>query len=174
MPRRKKVIEEEHVPEIPDAPEEEAAVPPPTAPEDIPLGLRLSEEERRAAALAHGSILLNLVTGLGGPVVALVIWLLYERKSDFVGWHALQSLVFQVVVLLLTALVGAISVVLWLFTALLSPILVGFCLVPFALGFSFITLALLVGSLIYGCAGALRVLQGQDFRYRWVSEWIGK
>ena len=125
------------------------------------------------AAVAHGSILLNLVSGgLLGPVVALLVWLLYDRKSEYVSWHALQALVFQGLALLLFLGLGVISAMLWAVVALLTPIVVGFCLIPFALALTTITAALVVGSLIYGCAGALAVLDGRDFRYRWVADWI--
>lgn len=177
MPRRKQeeVAPVEVTPQgTPETPGVAEASTPPVVPEVLPAlpASGPTPEERRAAALAHGSILLNLVTGVGGPVVALIIWLLYDRKSEYASEHALQALVFQTISLLLALLFGTIAVVLWLITAALIPVAVGFCLVPFSLGFSTITAALIVGSLIYGCAGALAVLDGREFRYRWVSDWI--
>ncbi len=124
------------------------------------------------AAVAHGSILLNLVTGLGGAVVALLIYLFYDRKSEFVSWHALQSLVFQGISLLLTLLLGGISAILWLVALPLTAVVVGYCLVPFALSFTLLTIVVALGSLVYGCAAALAVLEGRDFRYRWVADLI--
>ena len=138
----------------------------------VPAAVGPVQAERRAAAWAHGSILLNLITGVGGPVLALIIWLIHDRKSEYAGEQALQAVVFQTIALLLTLLFGTIAVVLWLVTAALIRVAVGLCLVPFALGFSTITAALIVGSLIYGCAGALAALDGRDFRYRWVADWI--
>jgi len=184
MPRRKKeeeaAVSTEVTPQDVPAPvTEPPAAPPPvesSAPPEPPAVVPApvsggpSQEERRAAAVAHGGILLNLVTGVGGPVLALIIWLLYERKSAYASEQALQALVFQTIAMLLTLVFGAIAVVLWLITAALMP--VGLCLVPFSLGFSTITAALIVGSLIYGCVGALAVLDGREFRYRWVADWI--
>jgi uncharacterized Tic20 family protein len=138
----------------------------------VPAAGRPTAEERRAAAFAHGGILLNLVTGIGGPVLALVLWLLYDRKSEYAAWHALQALFFQTISLLLFLFLGVITALLWAVTGLLMPVVVGFCLLPLALGFTTITAALVVGSLIYGCAGALAVMDGRDFRYRWVADWI--
>jgi uncharacterized Tic20 family protein len=129
-------------------------------------------DERRIAALAHGSILLNLLTVIGGPIVALVLWLMYSKKSKYIDWHALQALVFQGAVLIAMLVLGGISTILWVVAVPLLQVAVGFCLLPFALGFTLITVALLVGSLIYGCAGALAVLEGQDFRYRWIADLI--
>jgi uncharacterized Tic20 family protein len=182
MPRKKK---EELVDEPVAAPPEEVmpAEPAPPAEADLAPAAEVAApalapaartvEERRMAAVAHGSILLNLVSGgLFGPLVALIVWLLYDRKSEYVSWHALQALVFQVISLLLFLVLGGVTAMLWAVTAVLIPAVVGFCLVPMVLGFSTVTVALLVGSLIYGCAGALAVLDGQDFRYRWVADWI--
>jgi len=154
------------------APQLESPPLPPAVPAATAAAPGLTAEERWAAAIAHGSILLNLVTGILGPVVALVIWLLYERKSRYVAWHALQSLVFQAVALVLILALGAIAGLLWALVIPLMAVVIGCCLAPFALGFTLITAALLIGSLIYGCAGALTVLEGRDFRYRWVADWI--
>ena len=132
-----------------------------------------SLEERRLAAVAHGSTLLNLISGgIFGPLVALVLWLLYDRKSEYISWHALQALVFQVLSLLLFLVLGGITAALWAITGVLLQVVVGFCLVPIALGCTAITAAVGVGGLVYGCAGALSVLDGRDFRYRWVADWI--
>ncbi|MBN1484453.1 MAG: DUF4870 domain-containing protein [Chloroflexia bacterium] len=137
-----------------------------------PVGPPSSTEEQRLAAIAHGSVLLNLFTGVGGPIVALILWLLYSKKSKYVDWHALQALIFQVGVLLLLLLLGGVSAALWAVTIPLLYLVVGFCLLPFALGFSLLTIGVLLGGLVYGCAGALAVLEGQDFRYRWIADMI--
>lgn len=173
-------------PENPDDRLAPAALPPSAGPEAPPLDEKSPEpavaapaaagptlEERRLAAVAHGSILLNLVSGgIFGPVTALVLWLLYDRKSEYVSWHALQALVLQVTSLLIFLVLGGATALLWVVTVVLMPAVVGFCLVPIALGFSTATAALVVGALVYGCAGAIAVLNGQDFRYRWVADWI--
>jgi uncharacterized Tic20 family protein len=52
--------------------------------------------ERTWSILAHLSILLNLITGIGGPVAALIIWLLYKDRSQKLAFRALQSLWYQV------------------------------------------------------------------------------
>ncbi len=47
--------------------------------------------------LAHLSILANLVTGLLGPVIALVIYLALKDRSRYVAEQAMQSFIFQLV-----------------------------------------------------------------------------
>src|ERR671933_1733065 len=82
-----------------------------------------AQEERTWSVLAHLSMFLNLFTGFLGPVVALVIWLVYRDRSRKVAFHALQSMWYQVAWLVILA-IG------WAFTGLLMLILIGFLLVP--------------------------------------------
>lgn len=180
MPRKKKeelsqepAAAAEQVPLVDTPPPVAETIPVPVPTESAPGPSGPTLEERRLAAVAHGSILLNLVSGgLFGPLVALVLWLLYDRKSEYVSWHALQALVFQVISLLLFLVLGTVTAMLGTVTAVLVQAVVGLCLVPMVLGFGAVTAALVVGSLVYGCAGALSVLDGRDFRYRWVADWI--
>ena len=52
---------------------------------------RLSpSEERMWAMLAHLSVLINLVTGAFGPIVALIIYLVYKDRSRYVAYQSLQ------------------------------------------------------------------------------------
>jgi len=53
-----------------------------------------SQDEKTLAALAHASMLLNIVSGLGGLLVAFLIWMTQRDKSRYVEDQALQSLVF--------------------------------------------------------------------------------
>jgi len=54
-------------------------------------------DERTWGMLSHLSVLLNLVTGFAGPIAALIIYLIYKDRSRFVAYHALQSMVFQLI-----------------------------------------------------------------------------
>ena len=63
----------------------------------------ITQDDKVLAALAHGSILLGAVTsGIGGIVAALIIWLTQKDKSAYAAAQALQALVYQVAVTLLT------------------------------------------------------------------------
>ena len=69
-------------------------------PNPAPLLQPLSQaDERTWAMLAHLSILVNLVTGVLGPVAALVIYLVYKDRSRYVAYQAMQSFLFQIIVL---------------------------------------------------------------------------
>lgn len=70
--------------------------PPPHAPMARPLGYP-SEDERLFGAAAHG---LSFVEG--GVFGPLVVYLLKKNDSEFVAFHALQSLYFGLAFLLVT------------------------------------------------------------------------
>lgn len=126
-------------------------------------------DERTWGMLAHLSTLLNLVTGFGGPIAALIIYLVYRDRSRFVAYHALQSMIFQ----LLWWFGGGVLIgLMWAIVGGLSMILVGIILIPFALLLTPVFLLLPVGALVYGVVGAVQVNQGQDFKYWLVGDWV--
>ena len=118
------------------------------------------QDERTWSMLSHLSILLNLVTGIGRAVAALVIWLVYKDRSPRVGFHALQSLWYQVAwIVILT--VG------WIVTGILMIVFIGFLLVP----------VMLIASLIpfvHQCYAAYKVNQGVDYRYPFIADMVDR
>lgn len=128
------------------------------------IGLSPSEE-RTWAMLAHLSILINLVSGVLGPIIALIIYLVYKDRSRYVAYQSLQSLIFQLV-----AWVGAGIIIgaAWTITSILTAVVVGICLIPFAILISFLPL----GALIYGIVAAVQCSQGTDFKYWLVGDWV--
>jgi uncharacterized protein len=134
---------------------------PPTQPPE-PL---TPSEERTWAMLAHLSVLLNLVTGILGPVAALIIYLVYRDRSRYVAYQSLQSLVMQLILWLGG---GLITAFVWAIVGALSVIIVGICLIPFAILVS----ALPLVALVYGVIGAIQTNQGQDFRYWLIGDWV--
>lgn len=117
-----------------------------------------TQDEKTMAMLAHGSILLNVFSGFGGIIVALIIWLVKKNESPWVGFQALQSFIYQVIA-------GSALVVIWAISLALMMIIVGFLCLPFAL---LLTLA----TLIYALYGAYRCYQGYDFRYLWLGDFL--
>ncbi len=117
-----------------------------------------SRDENTWSALAHLSVLLNLFTGFLGPVAALVIWAMYKDRSQRVGFHALQSLWYQVAWLV-------ILVVGWTLTTILMIVLVGFLLVPVMIVVSLVPF-------VHMSYAAYKVNQGVDYRYPWISELV--
>lgn len=116
------------------------------------------QDERMWSMLAHLSILLNLITGIGGPIGALVIWLVYKERSPRVAFHAQQSLWYQVAWIVILA-VG------WILTTILMLVVVGFLLIPV------MALASLV-PFVHQCYAAYKVYQGVDYRYPFIADMV--
>jgi uncharacterized Tic20 family protein len=116
------------------------------------------EDERTWSMIAHLSVLLNLITGLGGPVAALIIWLVYKDRSEKVAFHALQSLWYQIAWIVILA-VG------WSVTFVLMFVLIGFLLIP-------VMVLLSLVPFVHQCYAAYKVYQGVDYRYPIIAHMI--
>ena len=148
--------------------EEEAVTPEPLLPPPSPGSIPTSTEQNWAM-LAHLSILLNLITGILGPVVALIIYLVYKDRSRYIAYQSLQSIIFQLIVWVGVGLViGAI----WLITGILSIVLIGLLLIPFSLLATLFLLVVPLASLIYGVYAGIKCSHGEDFRYWLIGDWV--
>jgi uncharacterized Tic20 family protein len=115
--------------------------------------------------IAHLSVLANLVTGFFGPIVAIVIYLVYKDRSRYVAYQSMQAFVFQLIAWVGGgALVGAA----WAISGLLSAVLIGLLCMPFACLLSFLPLA----ALVYGVIGGVQASQGADFKYWLIGDWV--
>jgi len=123
-----------------------------------------ASEERTWAMLAHLSVLVNLITGSLGPVVALVIFLIFKDRSKYVAFQSLQATLFQLVWWL-----GAWIVLggLWAITGLMSIVLIGLLCIPFVCVLSLLP----VYPLVHGTIGAIQCSSGDDFEYFWIGPW---
>jgi hypothetical protein len=76
----------------------------------------------------------------------------------------------------LVAVMAVWIAIAWTVSGLLSAVLVGLLLMPFALLLTLLTIALLVcipfAWLGYGLYAAYQVYQGRDFRYWSIGEWL--
>ena len=130
-------------------------------PEVVPLS---PSDERTWAMLAHLSVLLNLVTGFLGPLAALIIYVVYKDRSRYVAFHSWQAFIFQ---LIWWVGGGILTGIAWTISGVLAAVIVGCCLMPFALLISLIPVA----ALVYGVIGAIQTSQGQDFEYWLIGDW---
>jgi uncharacterized protein len=119
-----------------------------------------SKDENTWSVLAHLSVFLNLFTGFLGPVAALVIWLVYKDRSARVSFHALQSLWYQIVWMVILA-IG------WTVASILTVVLIGFLLFPVMM------VATLV-PFVHMSYAAYKISQGVDYRYPLVADLIDK
>lgn len=124
-----------------------------------------ASDERTWAMVAHLSVLVNLVSGILGPVIAFVIYAVFKDRSRYVAYQSLQSFVFQLIFWIGG---GALVGVVWAVTGVLSAILIGLILIPFACVFSLLPLA----ALVYGLYAGIETSQGRDFRYWLIGDWV--
>lgn len=152
--------------------------------------LRVSDEEKLWAAVAHGSVWLTMalsVLSIGTlmPVsvfIPLVIYFLFRKRSDYVSFHALQAFVLQLVCTIgafLLLVVGGVVWLIGLFIALLAmAILVGFILVP-VWGIVGVVLGLAIAvmplaGLLFGTIATIETYNGRDYRYPFVARWVDR
>ncbi|NCP86920.1 MAG: DUF4870 domain-containing protein [Anaerolineae bacterium CG_4_9_14_3_um_filter_57_17] len=123
-----------------------------------------ASEEHTWAMLSHLSVLVNLFTGFLGPIVALIIYLLFKDRSRYVAYHSLQAFINQLVWWVGG---GTIIGIAWAITGTLIFALVGICLLPLACLVSLMPII----SVVQGVWGAVKTANGEDFRYWWIGDW---
>lgn len=116
------------------------------------------------AALAHASILLNMITGILGTLAVLILYLVTRRRSPYVAFHALQALAYQLIVWL-----GgwALALLFWLLGSALSDSFFGLLVMVLAF---LVNLVPLIGVMFAGI-GALDLWRGQEFSYPKIGAW---
>ncbi|MBI9048296.1 MAG: DUF4870 domain-containing protein [Anaerolineaceae bacterium] len=127
--------------------------------------MTITKNESTWAMIAHLSNLLNLVTGVLGPVVAIVIYFSYRDKSKYVANQAMQSFIFQLISVIFA---GILAVIAWIVTSILSIIIIGICLIPFA---SILTL-IPIAAMAYSIYAAVETAAARPFQYFLIGKWI--
>jgi uncharacterized Tic20 family protein len=115
-----------------------------------------AQDERTWSIIAHLSILLCLISAIGGPVAALIIWMVYKDRSQKVAFHALQSFWYQVAWIVILS-VG------WAITFILMFVLVGFLLIP-------VMAIVSIVPFVHQCYAAYKVSQGVEYRYPIIAD----
>jgi uncharacterized Tic20 family protein len=121
-------------------------------------------DERTWAMLAHLSVLANLITGFLGPVIAIVIYLAYKDRSRYVAYQSMQAFLFQLVWWVGGGILTGIA---FTVAGVLSAVIIGIFLLPFAC----LTALIPIAALVYGVVGAVQTGQGQDFQYWLIGDW---
>ena len=136
-----------------------------------------TEDERVLAALAHASIVAN-VANLAGMIATALIWTMQRDRSSYVRAHALQALVYQGVVVLISIfmlLFWGVCLALSLLPVALRPDLYrGSLPDSFWLGLLGVSLPIGWGILatLYGLYGALQVYRNRPFHYPLVGRLV--
>lgn len=152
--------------------------------------LRLSDDEKLWAAVAHGSVWITLLGGFisSGTVVPLsvfiplIIYFLFRNKSDYVSFHALQAFVLTLIGTVGAFLLLTIGGIVWsigMVIALLAMVLlVGFILVPFwalvGVGLLAVVVLLPLAMLFLGTFAAIETYNGRDYRYPFIARWVDR
>jgi uncharacterized Tic20 family protein len=126
-----------------------------------------SQDERLMAALAHASVILFGMGAIG----AIVIWATQKDRSRYVAFQALQAAIYQLAGVLVTAIGWCCWMALYFasFIPLMSVAEQEGSQAPavfwIATFLMFVPLALMALWALGGLWGAVRALQGRDFRY---------
>ncbi len=171
-----------------NAPQSPRAVYPPRKPKHWHDPASIDANERKWAALAHGSTLLTALVALGSGglgvlltmFVPLLIYFAFRKRSEYVAFHALQAFTIQLagtIGWLVLLLVGTIVALVLLFVSIILMILlVGFVLVPFiVLGYILFVLASLLlplGMVIYAVIATAETWRGNNYRYPYIARWV--
>jgi len=149
-----------------------------------------SQDERLFAGLSHITILLPFI-GILGPAI---IWATQKERSEYVKFHALQAVFYQLS-LILVGLTGFICYFLSFFVSFGGMFLGMFSMplaaavgegenplvmviaflvsaLPVAIPFAVLGLMLLSGLvfLVYGVIGAINAMQGNAFAYPFIGK----
>ena len=139
----------------------------------------LTQEDKVIAALSHLTILMSFL----GLIGTIVIWVTQKDKSEYVGFQALQAMVYQITLLMFWFLGMGCYACSFLSVFLLIPggaalsdgseevvgpiIAIGMT-VPFLIfGLMFVGFVVFV---IYGIFGAITTLRGREFKYAIIGQ----
>ena len=119
-----------------------------------------TQDERTWSILSHVSVLAWPLTGFL-PLAPFIVWLLYKDRSPRIGFHALQSLWYQVAWFVLGIVGGFLATVFTILTLglgvfVVAPVAAVLGLVPF----------------VHQLYAAYKVGQGIDYRYPFIADKI--
>ena len=137
-----------------------------------------SHLDRLLSALCH----LGVVLLLAGPVFCAVVWGLRRRASSYSGFQSLQALVYQLFLTLVFVGVLAFNYAVQILliglgavspsTGMPNNAFSGLLLMPSsALAFILMIYSL---SVVYGLLGFLKTLEGEEFKYFFVADYVEK
>jgi uncharacterized Tic20 family protein len=140
--------------------------------------LPISQEVRLLAAISHAAVLFTNI----GFIIPIVIYMTQKKKSSYLGFQALQALIWQIAMFVFTVLtsscmVGSILIPVLLTTASQSERFVGFSGGGIFIAMMISVFSMIFGNLafiIYGIIGAVMTYQGRNFRYVFIGNRIEK
>ncbi|MBE2268168.1 MAG: DUF4870 domain-containing protein [Anaerolinea sp.] len=152
--------------------------------------MRLTDEEKLWASIAHASAWVTFIGGIVSagvilPVsvfIPLIIYFMFRKRSDYVAFHALQAFVLQLVgtvgaFALLT--VGGLVWLIGMVIAILAlVIIVGIVLVPLwglvGIALAIAVMVLPLAMALYATLAAIETYNGRDYRYPRIAQWVDR
>jgi uncharacterized Tic20 family protein len=146
--------------------------------ESQPESSTISQEIRLLAAISHASVLFPNI----GFFVPTGVYLTQKKKSSYLGFQALQALIWQIVMFVFSivassCMVGSIFIPILLTAASQNEKLIGLSSGGIFIGIMVSVFVMTIGNLgfiIYGIIGAVMTFQGKDFRYVIIGNRIDK
>lgn len=135
-----------------------------------------SYDDRQTAALAHASAIFPFL----GAIVPILIWMTRKERSQYLAYHAMQAILFQVSIMITWFLGGLCYIFSILVLMMALPFVISDSgdiapryLVGSFVPFIIVGIILVVGLayIIYGIVGAATTYQGKPFRYIIVGKW---
>ncbi len=120
-------------------------------PTQEPENLEYSNDDKTMAMVAHLSALSGYVIPFGNILGPLVVYLTQKDKSEFITYHAKESLNFQITVFLALIVSGILTII-----VIGIPLLI----------------AVAVGSLVLTIIAGIRANEGKMYQYPWKIKFI--
>jgi len=138
----------------------------------------ITQEIRLLAAISHASVLFPNI----GFLIPTGIYATQKKKSSYLGFQALQALIWQIVmfvvsILMSSCMVGSIFIPILLAATLQNERLLELSGGGIFLGVAISVILMLIGNLVfvvYGIIGAVTTYQGKDFHYAVIGNRIEK
>lgn len=148
----------------------------------------VDQNERKWAALAHGSTLLTALVALGSGglgvlitmFIPLLIYFSFRKRSEFVAFHALQALTIQLIGTIGWLSLITVGLIVWValvvVAAILILVLVGIVLLPLVVlagpVLFVLSLALPLGMVIYSVIALTETRSGHNYRFPYIARWV--
>ena len=126
------------------------------------VSVGISNDDKLWALLAHVLTIIGFcgIPVLGNILPPLIIYLVKKEESQFVAFHAKQSLFFQIALVIFGLVYGII-------TFILSFVFIGLLLIPLGV-------LIALGAIVYIVIVGVKAYQGEKFEYWLIGEYCKK
>ena len=126
-----------------------------------------TSDEKLLAGLSHLSIIAFSI------IAPFIIWLIQRQKSQYVAFHALQSLFYHLATTVVSVVLACAFIFVFFGVAAGGSAIEGIALFFIIASFALIALVA-IASTTYGIVGAVMAFQGKPFRYILAGRWAAR